>query len=125
MKKPDFLTMCGITYARTENLLVETLFQPEGTASGFFHIAKNGILFSDLQGNPFAFLVANRHDERFFVSCSRSKPDGGLIRYMFSTCTIDEKRLNLPDGYTDRLNLARDTWEWIQSEITRLNPSAA
>lgn len=125
MKKPDYLTMCGLTYARSKTLLVDTLFRPEGTASGFFHVAKNGILFSDPSGEPFAFLVANRHNERFFVSCSKSKADGDQIRYMFSTSSLDEKRLNLPESYMARHDLARDTWNSVQSEIATLNQSAA
>lgn len=89
---PDYLTV-GITkFARTPALLAESLFRAGGTANGTYKVRKNGVLFLKPDGEPFAFLVANR-GERFFVSCSRQ--EGGRIRYMFSTSSLDELRLGL------------------------------
>ena len=73
--------------------LVDSLFAVGGTANGFYKVRKTGVLFSDMKGEPFAFLVANRFNERFFVSCSR-QPDG-RIWYGHSTDEISERKLGI------------------------------
>ena len=108
-------------FVRKNSQITDTLFLPGGTASGTFKVTAAGILFSNLQGEPFAFLVANRHGERFFVSCSRSEPDGGRIRYLFSTMTCDEKYLGLPDSLMARHELAETLWN--QYGKTPANPA--
>lgn len=60
--------------------------------SGFYRPTTNGILFFDLAGAPFAFLVANRHRERFFVSCHQTAEG---VRYMFCTSRDAEEKLGI------------------------------
>lgn len=98
-------------FVRKTSQITDSLFNPKGTASGTFKPTAGGILFSNLQGQPFAFLVANRHRERFFVSCSRSEPDGGRIRYMLTTMTCDERTLGLPESLMARHDLAETLWD--------------
>ena len=78
--------------------------------SGFFKIAMGGVVFYDLQGTPFAFLVT-RPGENFFVSCSAT--EGGL-RYMFSTSSKTEVQLGI-DGlsYREQSELAQELAESI------------
>lgn len=93
--------------------LTDTLFLPGGTASGTFKLRKNGILFHKPTGEPFAFLVANRHNERFFVSCSKQKD--GRIRYMHSTMDCTEARLGISEmGIRAKYETAERVWDSIQ-----------
>jgi len=105
--KLDYLELCGKTYARTKSLLVDSLFNPGGTCSGMFRVTGNGILFMNPDGSPFAFLVANRHRERFFVT-ARKREKG--IWYMFSLCDCDELQLGLPDSLSAQHEIAATTW---------------
>lgn len=108
----DILRTSGTTYfVRKASQLTASLFNPGGTACGTFKPTSRGILFSNLQGEPFAFLVANRHGERFFVSCSRSTPDGGRTRYLYTTMTQDERTLGLPESLMAQHDLAETLWE--------------
>ena len=66
-----------------------------GTASGTFKVRANSILFSDGKGEPFAALVANPGQSKFFVTCGRSEADGGRIRYMFGLSDRDAVKLGL------------------------------
>ncbi|WP_176331406.1 hypothetical protein [Burkholderia vietnamiensis] len=72
------------------------LFAPVGSTvdglTGSYEQARNGVLLRDLQGEPFVFVVSNKHNEYFFVSCRQT--DEG-IRYLHSTSTPDERRLGL------------------------------
>lgn len=61
---------------------------------GFYKTLKNGIRFMDKEGNPFLFLCRNNPSHPFFVSCSSIESAGKQkIRYLFSTTSIDEKKL--------------------------------
>ena len=100
----------GSCYVRSNRELVNSLFNPINgqTASGTFKVLSNGIRFYKANGEPFLFLVANQHSERFFVSCSR-QPDG-RIRYQYSTSSTDEKTLGLPETSLSCCNLASSIW---------------
>lgn len=110
----------GSCYVRSNRELVDSLFTPLNgqTASGTFKLLSNGIRFYKANGEPFLFLVANQHSERFFVSCSR-QPDG-QIRYQYSTSSSDEKTLGLPESSLARYNLASSIWLSMKgNEVTR------
>lgn len=111
---PDFLTLNGHAFARTSKLATETLFRPiEGrTACGTYRVRSNGILFSDLAGEPRLFLVANRHGERFFVSCHRDTD--GRTRYMHSTSTTDERAFSFPESYAEGKEIAHTLWNQVK-----------
>jgi hypothetical protein len=91
----DYLTIGKLYFARNEKALCKSLFKPRNgqSASGLFKVKANGVLFMLPNGEPFAFLVDNRHEERFFVSCS--KREGGKLLYMFSLSDSDQVRLGL------------------------------
>lgn len=83
-----------------------------GAASEFrgtFQKRRTGVLFETKDGKPFAFLVANRHGERFFVTCSRQ--EDGRIRYMFSLCSLDARVLGFEgESYTQERDVAQRVW---------------
>ena len=106
----------GSCYVRSNHELVNSLFTPINgqTASGTFKVVSNGIRFYKPNGEPFLFLVSNKHAARFFVSCSLQQD--GLIRYQFSTSSIDEKTLRLPESSIARYNLASSIWLSITNQ---------
>ena len=102
-------------FVSSHKLLVASLFQSPRTASGLFKVKKNGILFLGGDGTPFAFLVANRFGERFFVSCRKNELGKG-IRYFFSIMDADEKRLGMPESIQGKHAIASRLWNEIQAE---------
>jgi len=105
----------SVFFVSSSKLLVESLFKSPQTASGVFKVRKNGILFLGGDGNPFAFLVANRFGERFFVSCRKNELGKG-IRFFFSLTVSDEKRLGMPERLSERHSIASRLWHEIQKE---------
>jgi hypothetical protein len=74
--------------------------------AGYYKARKYGVLLMDSEGKPFAFVVNNRHNEQFFVSCVRLAD--GRIRYMHSTTAPDEEILGLDKlGYMAGIELAQ------------------
>lgn len=108
----DYLAVGTTKFARTQSLLAASLFHSGGTSSGCFKVTSKGVLFMLPDGSPFAFLVANRHGERFFVSCSRQSD--GRVRYMYSTALRDEARLGLAGmGYAAQGAEAVRVWDSV------------
>lgn len=88
----------GRKFAKNDAEFTSTLFKQNGTATGFYKIKKNGILFLNLEQKPFLFLCKNTPSSPFFVSCSEVENNGKMqIRYMQSTCSIDEKKIGIED----------------------------
>lgn len=106
----------SVFFVSSNKLLVESLFKSSQTASGVFKVRKNGILFFGGDGNPFAFLVANRFGERFFVSCRKNELGKG-IRFFFSLMESDEKRLGVLLSSRHSMHaIASRLWNEIQKE---------
>jgi len=102
----------GLKFAKNNNEFVETLFQREGTASGFYKKKKNGILFLDMQNNPIFFLCCNNPSLPFFVTCGTDtiiSSGKKVIRYMHTTIAAHEKMLGL-----DKLSY-RQQFEFCQT----------
>lgn len=77
-----------------------------------YKIRKNGVLFLNSKSEPFSFLVANKHNERFFVSCA--KAENGKLFYMFSLSNIDKNLLGLSDmTYTQEHEEAKRIWKLV------------
>ena len=96
------ITFNGIKFAKNANEFTSSLFAKGGTCYGYYKITSKGIQLLDMQKNIFAFIVNNKHNEQFIVSCSRM--DNGRIRYMFSTTTQHDKLLGLDKiGYKARI----------------------
>ena len=109
----------GSCYISSNRELVNSLFTPINgqTASGTFKVLSNGIRFYTANGEPFLFLVANKHSERFFISCSRYN---GRIQYQYSTSSSDEKTLGLPKSSLACYTLASSIWLSMKgNEVTR------
>lgn len=103
MQTPDLIQLYGRTYARTKAAAVATLFQPDGTASGFYRVTCQGVYLSDLQGRERLFI---RADGLGPVSVSRG--EDGRARYMFSAASNDEAAFGIPASVMARDNGARD-----------------
>lgn len=98
-------------------------FAPAGTAAddldGYYEQKPNGVLLRDLKKEPFAFIVGNKHNEYFFVSCSQTSEG---IRYMFSTSSLDERRLGLDEvGYAAGKELAEKIVNQVRQHSRQAN----
>lgn len=60
----------GKKYALNDDEFVNTLFDADGTANGFYKRVKNGVKLYDMQHNLTAFIVANPKQGYFVVSAS-------------------------------------------------------
>ncbi len=106
------LTINGKQYAANDKEFTASLFNPNGTAYGFYKAKKNGILLMDMQKEPFAFVVNNRHNEQFFISCGKHD---GRIFYLQSTTDRAEKILGLDSlGWIAKHKLAQHVIEQVQ-----------
>lgn len=98
-------------FAETQSEITDSLFAPGGTVNGFADVRAVGILFEDLRGAPFAYLVANDPFSCFFVNASR---DGGAhrpTRYQQSTNAITERMLGIEGmGYMVQRETANALW---------------
>lgn len=99
----------GVWFAESLEALTESLFSPGGTASGWYQKRKRGILFRRGNGDPWFFLVANRHGERFFVSCG-TQSDGRTV-YFHALSSLDEKVLGMPASCSARNEVAESVWK--------------
>jgi hypothetical protein len=107
----NIITINGAKFARNDSAFAETLFDSNGTACGLYKVRKRGIEFLKPCGELFAFLVANKYGERFFVSAHKVD---GKKRYMYSTSSEAEKLLNLSElGSFAKTELAREVWESV------------
>ncbi len=105
---PQTLTVGRAKFARNNSALISTLFNASGTASGLFRVRRNGVLFMRPTGEPFAFLVANPGQGKFFVSCRK---EGSAIRYLFSMTESDRAFLGLAGlSYMAAVETAEQVW---------------
>jgi hypothetical protein len=98
----------GAWFAPSPAALVSSLFDPGGTASGFFKVRKRGVLFCRGNGEPLVFLVANKRGERFFVSCGRQS-DGRIV-FMHSMISRDREVLGIPEKMAESSAMAESIW---------------
>jgi len=87
------IRVAGKKYARTDAQRVETLFEPDGTAAGFYKATPAGVLLYDHQRTLFAFVVRARGNA-YFVTATGTPP-----RYMQGLATYTETALGI-DGMT-------------------------
>lgn len=84
-------------FAPSASALVNSLFNPTGTADGIYSVRKNGVMFNRPDGSPFAFLVANPGQSQFFVTAF---PHEGRTHYLRGGLTDEGKRLLGVEGMT-------------------------
>lgn len=107
--KPATLAVGSTKFAANSRALTETIFDKTGTASGLYSARKHSILFSTPQGEPFACLVANPGQSKFFVSCSRQADR--RVRYMFGLSDNDAQRLGISAlRYSQQADEADRVW---------------
>ena len=111
---PEQITVGSTSFVARESLLVNTLFSQGGTANGLFKLRKRGVLFMKPNGDPFAFLVSNPHQSRFFVTCSRI--EDGRIRYMFGLSSECKNLLGLA-GYSHMAEAEEAERVWASTSI--------
>lgn len=78
----------GKKYAKNNKEFIDTLFQKDGTANGYYKENGKGIYLYDMQMKPRVFIRAK--DE---LTVSFSIMPNGRKRYMFAICSIDENFL--------------------------------
>lgn len=94
----------GTTYfvARKRDI-VATIFDPTGTANGYYRRRRNGAMFYRPNGEPFAFLVCNEPHKRYFVNARRM--ENGRVWYSHATDRLTDMALgigHLAYGLADR-----------------------
>ena len=87
------ITIGNKKYAKNNSEFTDSLFKSGGTCDGFYKVYENRIIFKDVQGKPFACLVANDDYSPYFVCCS--KLDNGKIFYMQGINSFDLKKLGI------------------------------
>ena len=106
---PPFMLPVGThLFAPSASALVDTLFNPSGTADGIYSVRKNGVMFKRPNGDPFAFLVANPGQSQFFVTAWTFE---GRTHYMRGGLTDESKRL---------LGVDRLTYSELSDEAARI-----
>lgn len=88
------LTFNGKRFAKNDAEFTGSLFQPGGTCCGYYKRLRNGIKLYDQQHQLQAFLVDNRHGERFVVT-AYTFPGDGRDRFMHSTTTSTARWLGI------------------------------
>ena len=99
-----------LTFVPAKTGIVGTLFDPVSgrTADGTYKKRRNGVQFFDAKDRPWFFLVANKYNERFFVSTGESN---GKIFYAFGLAEDVKNRIGL--SYSKLSDLANEVWEKV------------
>lgn len=99
----------ALRFAPSVSALVDTLFSPSGTADGIYSVRKRGVMFKRPNGEPFAFLVANPGQSRFFVSAFTLAD--GKQRYSYGLTDSDRDSLGMASmSYSQQSDEAERVW---------------
>lgn len=101
------LKINGLKYAKNDSEFTSTLFDASGTAYGFYKILKNRILLSDMQRKIFAAIICN---ENFTGIVNAVKIDGKIF-YQYAASAMVEKRLGIPEGYSQSKEYAKKIYD--------------
>ena len=105
------ITFNGNKFAKTESEFTNSLFESGGTCLGYYRKVKGGIKLLDHNKELFAFIVSRGH-ESFIVSATQKK--GKRAVYMFSTSSIDDKKLGLDKlAYSEVISACKDTLKQV------------
>ncbi len=108
------LTVGTRKFSRSASALVDSLFDPSGTSDGIYRKRKHSTLFMRPNGEPFACLVANPGQSRFFVSAFRQSD--GRTRYSYGLTDADRDSLGLHGmGYGQQSDEAARVWSVLNS----------
>ncbi|MCA3186962.1 MAG: hypothetical protein INH13_25755 [Cupriavidus sp.] len=86
----------ALKFAKNDREFTESLFNPSGTASGFYKVTRAGIVLMDQHREERAFI---RRDGLGPVSLGKAN---GRRVYMLALSTIEGKWLGAPDSYSAR-----------------------
>lgn len=92
----------GLKFAKNDAEMVNSLFAGGNTCAGFYKQIKSGFQLLNLQKELFAFVSPGKGLVVSAARCANGKP-----RYLFSTCSLDEKYLNLPESYTATIDACK------------------
>ena len=77
----------GKKYAKNDTEFVDSLFHTDGTCVGYYQKVSNGIRLMTMKKMYFAFLVSNKHNEKFIVSMGQTSD--GKPFYMYGLNSND------------------------------------
>lgn len=101
----------GAFFSSSKQSAVESVFNPGGTAAGYYKVKKNGVMFFDMQDKPVIFLCnIPQNTNPFFVTCY--KTEQGQIRYSYAMTSKEEKLTGLY-GYGDNVEKAKEVLKAI------------
>lgn len=107
----------GKKWIPTAKVVAESTTNGDAEINGYYRRGPGGVSFYELDGKLFAFLVTNKHRERFFVTASDSS-DG--VRYMFSTCSITQRKLGIDGlGHIDTKTLEDEIVDALDAHTAR------
>lgn len=106
------LRINGKKYAKNNREALLTLFESDGTFSGFYRVTKNSVMFYDMQHNLFAAVVCNKSGFRGIVNAG--KASNGRVFYQYGASDYVNELLGVPTKYGEQaayaqsiLNLAK------------------
>lgn len=102
-----------------KSAMVSSVFEPGGTASGYYVRRAHGLLFHDMRGTPFAFLRApDSTTSALFVNAfRRDDPADKRIFYQHSTSTATARMLGIAGmGYAEEMGAALKAWNDAQTD---------
>lgn len=107
----------GKKWIPTATVVAKSNTNGDAEVSGYYRRQPGGVSFYELDGTLFAFLVTNKHRERFFVTASDTSEG---VRYMFSTCSITQRKLGIDHlGHTDTKKLEDEIVDALDAHRAR------
>lgn len=100
------LNINGLKFAKNKAEFLDSLFAPGGSAVGTYRKLKGGIQLFKATGELFAFIVANKYGEYFFVSATMKE---GRAWYNLGLSSKDHEFLRLAGlSYSTEREIACD-----------------
>lgn len=96
------ITINGKKYAKNNNNFVETLFEKDGTAFGYYKKHKNSVLFYTMQMELFAACIITPKFKGFV----NARELNGKEFFQHSYSETVKKILGIPDGFFNELEYA-------------------
>ena len=97
------LIINGHKFAKNNRNFVQTLFEKDGTAYGYYKRKKGVILFQTMQMEVFAALVCNGDFNGFVNATERN----GKVFYQFGISDKGAELFGIPAGYLDSIEYAK------------------
>lgn len=106
------LAINSLKFVRTKKEFTESLFQPGGTAYGFYRPLKGRVLLMNMQGEIFAAIIC--HDKfKGIVNAGRLK--NGSVFYQYGLSDKNKALLGLPEKYSEQEPYAESLFNQAQN----------